>query len=202
MEQRVDFDEWIKTFQPPETRYYAKFDSTGGIVGLYPSSKEIVDDDFIEIKTETALLIQEGQINLHSCFVDLEKKEFGVQKTNLVNGTGPLHRITESKYSQDKNYDIVITINKKNLIVELAKKYGGTKITKEKHATSLKWSPMSQLIFLITDYNDPNVCYDNITITIGELLNNKFVYDLKDLAQSDFSVYTRKIFPNYVIIKK
>lgn len=202
MEEKIDFDEWVLNYQLPEIRYYAKFDKNGSVIGLYPSVKELSDDFMIEIKLETALMIQEGKINLHSCYVDLEKKEFGILKTVLRNEAGPLHRIVESKYSKNKNFDIVLTAKGKKLTIEMAKKYGGTKTTTEKNRAQLKWSKETQLSFLVTAYNDPNILYENVKCTINELINSKFVIDLVDDVPDEFSVYTRKIFPNYVIIKK
>lgn len=202
MESKIDFDQWIASYQPPEIRYYVKFNNTGSVIGLYPSAKEITDDDMLEIKLETALLIQEGKINLHCCYVDLENKEFGILKKILRNDAGPLHRIVESKYAENKNFDIILTFDKGQLIVELAKKYGGTKTTKEKNKKPLKWSKDTQISFLVTSYNDPNIPYTDIKFSLGQLLGAKFVYQLDKDIPEDFSVYTRKIFSNYVIIKK
>jgi hypothetical protein len=52
--------------------------------------------------------------------------------------------------------------------------------------------------FLITDYNDPNVLYKPFTIKISDLVGKKFV--LKNLElPTKFSVYTRRLFKNYVL---
>lgn len=198
MEQKVDFDEWIKTFQPPEIRYYAKFDNSGAVIGIYPLSRGS-QDDMIEIKSETALLIQEGKINLNSCYVDVEKKEFEIRKSTVITGVGPLHRITEFDYAKNDDFDLILKVTNKELIFELAEKY---RISDKHNKVSLKWSPATQMSFLITAYNDPNVLFENIRLTIGELLVSQFSYNLSDDVPNDFSVYTRKIFSNYVIIKK
>ena len=52
--------------------------------------------------------------------------------------------------------------------------------------------------FLITDYNDPNILYKMVSLTVSDLVEKKKIF--KDIELPDrFSVYTRRIFKNYVL---
>ena len=51
--------------------------------------------------------------------------------------------------------------------------------------------------FLITEYNDPNEIYQMFSIKINELIGKNKI--IKNLNYDTFSVYTRRLFKNYVI---
>ena len=51
---------------------------------------------------------------------------------------------------------------------------------------------------LITDYNDPNVLYTMITLTVADLVEQKKIFENIELPER-FSIYTRRIFKNYVL---
>ena len=54
------------------------------------------------------------------------------------------------------------------------------------------------MTFLITDYNDPNYVYQTIKIKIDDLINNFKEFTIVDVPNR-FSVYTKRLFPNYVM---
>ena len=101
-----------------------------------------------------------------------------------------LHRVIERKWSAEEKFDVVIIYdrNEKNLKFEY-KAVTGRKVV---------WSGDTQMNFLITEYNDPNILYKMISFTISELVNNPKVFNDIDLP-SKFSIYTRRIFKNYVL---
>ena len=51
--------------------------------------------------------------------------------------------------------------------------------------------------FLITDYNDPNVIFEMFDVKINELVGNYKL--IGNIDYDKFSVYTRRLFKNYVI---
>jgi hypothetical protein len=54
--------------------------------------------------------------------------------------------------------------------------------------------------FLITDYNDPNVLYEMISVKINELIGKSKTFE--NIDYDKFSVYTRRLFKNCVIENK
>lgn len=202
--EHVDFDQWRSSFKFQKPIYHIQFDENGNVLGLYPLHEQKDSHDYIEIDDETALQIQEGRISLLSCEVDVLTRTFIVQankrQTNIEE-SGPLHRIIEQKYSEDKKYDVFITSKSKKLKFELAKKFGGTKITVEKSLKKILWSKDKEMRFTVTDYNDPHVIYKVIEYKIKDLIGKSIEVDISECPEN-FSVYTRKIFPNYVILKK
>ena len=63
------------------------------------------------------------------------------------------------------------------------------------------WNGETELDFTITDYNDPNIVTDNFSVKINDLIGEKI--ELKELnINRFFSVYTRRLFKNYMIEEK
>jgi hypothetical protein len=54
------------------------------------------------------------------------------------------------------------------------------------------------MLFLFTYFNDPHCLDCSVSVKIQELVNNKKVIDNIDLPKN-FSVYTRRLFKNYVV---
>ena len=54
--------------------------------------------------------------------------------------------------------------------------------------------------FLITDYNDPNLLFEMISVKINDLIGKSKIF--KELEYENFSIYTRRIFKNCVIEHK
>ena len=98
--------------------------------------------------------------------------------------------------------DVFLTYDKlnKTLTFELSIKYNGTKVVEDVATKKIHWSGSTEMLFLITTYNDPNGLYYTAEISIESLIENKKILTNIDLPE-DFSVYTRRIFKNYVIEK-
>jgi hypothetical protein len=60
------------------------------------------------------------------------------------------------------------------------------------------WDGETVMNFLITDYNDPNILHKMISLKISDLIAASKTFRSLDLPET-FSVYTRRIFKNYVI---
>jgi hypothetical protein len=86
--------------------------------------------------------------------------------------------------------------------VELTEEFYGTKkVPKKYHPISKRkviWSGETAMSFLITDYNDPNILYKMVSLTVSDLVEKKKIF--QDIELPDrFSIYTRRIFKNYVL---
>ena len=51
--------------------------------------------------------------------------------------------------------------------------------------------------FFITEYNDPNLLFETVSVTINDLTGNHKL--ITGFNYPKFSVYTRRLFKNYVI---
>jgi hypothetical protein len=199
----VDFDEWIKTFSLSRPKFFVKYEpSDGSIVGLYPEHAVKNELHTVEVDDETAQLINDGKIQLSSCFVDFDSGNFQIAELQVINKIDDvLHRIIEKKWSSFKGEeDLYLTYNLKNteLTFELSSKYNGTKKSSSKQQRKIRWTGSTQMTFLITDYNDPNVIIQVVTMSIDDLIDNSQTVKI-DHPLEKFSVYTRRFFPNYTI---
>ncbi len=54
--------------------------------------------------------------------------------------------------------------------------------------------------FFITEYNDPNILYQSVVVTLADIIAKSHTVDVTNLPVK-FSIYTRRVFKNYVIEK-
>jgi hypothetical protein len=59
------------------------------------------------------------------------------------------------------------------------------------------WDGSTVMDFLITEYNDPNLIYKMFSVKINDLVGKTVT--IKNVSYDNFSVYTRRLFKNYVI---
>lgn len=189
-----DFEEWVKSLPVVEIKYFALFDpSNGKVKGIYPNHSVPDTNSKIEIDEEIAQSILEGRTSLGSFIVNTEDNKLEiVEIKNLTKIDDVLHRIIDSQWSDINDPDIILLSNKKNkkIKIELSEKFYKSR--------KIYWNGNTEMSFLITEYNDPNALYDIVSITIDELFNKKVVEFLVDFPQ-EFSVYTRRIFKNYIL---
>jgi hypothetical protein len=189
-----------------EQKFSAVFDPfSGEVISVGPSFAFKDDEHAIEIDQETALMIIEGKILLNSCFVDLEsdKLEF-IQSKTMFKIDDLLHRIPDRKWSTFNKIDLYIVYygKTKTLKFQLSEEFSGTKKLPKKfqpvQARKIKWDGSTEMNFLITDYNDPNVVYSTISFSIDELIGkNKTIHNVEITKNN--SIYTRRIFKNCVM---
>jgi hypothetical protein len=189
----IDFDEWLANYKPPELKFYAIFDTTSGAVtGIYPEHALAAETkNSVEIDHETAQLINEGKLKLNSCFVDMSSGSFEIAEIkNLVKIDDVLHRVVAKEWTDISDPDVTIThdVKSSTLSFELSKKYKTRKI---------HWDGSTTMTFLITDYNDPNLLRNVIKFSIDELASAPQVKKVDQLEK--FSVYTKRLFPLYVL---
>jgi len=201
MEEIKDFDQWISNLQLPPVEYVAVFNfETGKVKSVGPAHAFENEKHKIPIDADLAESIIKSEIQINSCVVDINSNTLEISQTRSVYKIDDvLHRVPILKFSDCKNADVYISHHKKkNLLkIELSKEIGGTKDPIEPYKKrNIIWSGDTNMIFYITDYNDPNVPYQVIYCTINELIGN---YKTFPFAYENFSVYTRRLFKNYII---
>jgi hypothetical protein len=206
MEEITNINTLLQQLSIPETAYVAIYDpDTGAVLSVGPSFAFVDKKNKIDIDTETAELIIEGKIKISSCMIDLIENKLEITEIkSLYKIDDVLHRIVEKQWTEIKKPDIFVTYNqKKNLLTfQLTEEYYGTKkIPKEFHPISkhnVKWSGDTVVNFLITDYNDPNMLYKMISFKVSDLVGKTKTY--KDIVlPKQFSIFTRRIFKNYIL---
>lgn len=206
MEEMIEFEDFVKNIQLPELTYSATFNpTTGAVISVGPSHAFVNEQNKISLDRETAEQIIDGTIKVNSCFVDITGGKLEIAEIQSVYKIDDvLHRIIEKKWSAITKPEIYISYDriKKTLTVELTEEYFGTKkVPKKYHPISKRkviWSGETEMSFLITDYNDPNILYKMVSLTVSDLVEKKKIF--KDIELPDrFSVYTRRIFKNYVL---
>jgi hypothetical protein len=201
----IDFDEWIKNFKIEPVKYFALFDPVNGsISGIYPNSALPDSKTLIEIDDETAGLIHEGKIQLQNCFVDLDSGKFEIAELKVLNKIDDLlHRIVEKQWASMDKEDVYVKYlsTSKSLRFELTDRLGGTKKSGSQSKRKLHWDGSTTMTFLVTEYNDPNIVYDIIRFKIDDIVGKSKTYKLNVIPER-FSLYTKRIFPNYIIETK
>ena len=205
MEKMIDFDQWYLDWKPPVIEYVAVFDpTTGAVISVGPSHAFANEKHKVLIDKETAESIISAEIKISSCVININSNTLEVAEIKSVfKIDNVLHRIISIEYATEKNSDVYLTYNltSKTLKIELSKEFGGTKtpIVPVKKRQII-WDGDTEMTFLITDYNDPNVLFQIISVKIKDLVGKSKTF--KNVNYNQFSVYTRRLFKNYVISYK
>lgn len=206
MEEIDQFDDFLARIELPEIRYMAKFNpDTGAVEAVGPSHAFENQDNKIEIDRDTAEMIIEGKVKLTSCFVDQRENKLEIAEIqSIVKIDDVLHRIVELTWSDIDRPDVYILYDKEKKILkfQLTEEFHGTKKMPEKYQPVIKrnvlWSGETEMNFLITEYNDPNILFKMISFKVSELVGK--TKTIKNVSCPDrFSIYTRRIFKNYVM---
>jgi hypothetical protein len=193
MEEKLDlalFDEWIKTLEVPEETYFFEFDADGNVVALHPGTAVDYIKNKIQVDLDVALGIYERGETLRHYKVDVISGR--VIKINLASITGltkiddVLHRVIDKKWSKISKPDVSIEYSREDALLTF-------KINPL--LKTIEWQGDQDMVFLITEYNDPNVLRDMINFNVNELVKypQRFTLDLPE----KFSIYTRRIFDKY-----
>lgn len=205
METKVDFDEWLETYTPQEPQYVAVFETlTGAVKSVGPSHAFENENNKIFVDRELAESIIAGIVKIGSCIVDPSSNTLEISEVkNIFKIDDVLHRIISKQYSTVEKNDLYVIYDssEKTLIIELSEEYGGTKLLSDKFqpvmVKKIIWDGDTEMDFLITEYNDPNILYQMISVKISSLIGSRVVFH--DVNYTDFSVYTRRLFKNCVI---
>jgi hypothetical protein len=203
MEQELeDFDQWIQNYKLPPTEFVAVFDpNTGAVISVGPSHAFKDQKHKIVIDQELAESINNSEIRINNCVVDINSNTIEVAEIQSVYKIDDvLHRIASTKYSNIEKPDMYLTHNKKNktLKIELGKEFGGTKKSKIPYRQrNIIWDGDTVMDFFITEYNDPNLTFETVSVKINDLIGKSKI--IENVSYENFSVYTRRLFKNYVI---
>jgi hypothetical protein len=193
MEEKLDlapFDEWIKTLEVPEETYFFEFDADGNVMALHPGTAVDYIKNKIQVDLDVALGIYERGETLRHYKVDVISGR--VIKVNLASITGltkiddVLHRIVDKKWSKIAKPDVSIEYSRKDALLTF-------KINPL--LKTIEWQGDQDMVFLITEYNDPNVLREMINFNVNELV--KYPQRFTLALPEKFSIYTRRIFDKY-----
>lgn len=202
MEEIIDFDKWLAEYQPPVITYSAVYDpQTGRVLSVGPAHAFESEKYKIEIDKETAESIINAEIKIHHCLVDISSNTLEIAEIKSVYKIDDvLHRVISKEYFIGDAVDLYLTYNSKNktLKVQLSDELGGTKKSKNSlKKRGIVWDGETEMKFLITEYNDPNLIFEMFSVKINELIGK--TKTINNIDYPKFSVYTRRLFKNYVI---
>ena len=199
-----DFDEWLANYKPPTIKYLAGYNPETGQVNSIGPDYSINEKHTIEVDNDIAEKIISGEIKLSKCFIDTASGQLEITEVkNLHKIDDILHRVIEIKWADIDKPDIFVTADLTNnkLTVELSEEYGGTKKLDDKFQPVTKrkifWDGETNVNFLITSYNDPHLIFDSLDTKLSNLTESVVFENVK--FPKDFSVYTRRLFKNYVL---
>lgn len=195
----------IDLFNFPELekiKYSAVYDvETLMIKSVGPSIAFLNEKHKISIDEDIAEQIISGKIKIHHCFVDLHSKRVDIIEKHQVRKIDDiLHRIIEKKWSSviDPEIFLLCEVKKNQIKIQMTTEYGGTKKSSISTKRKCAWTGDTVMDFYITDYNDPNILIDKFSITIDELVAKTKTIGIDNLPEK-FSIYTRRIFKNYMV---
>jgi hypothetical protein len=193
MEEKLDlapFDEWIKTLEVLEETYFFEFDLDGNVIALHPGPAVDHVKNKIQVDLDVALGIYDRGETLRHYKVDVISGR--VIKVNLASITGltkiddVLHRIIDKKWSK---------ISKPDVSIEYARADALLTFKINPLLKTIEWQGDQDMVFLITEYNDPNVLQEMISFNVNELV--KYPQRFTLALPEKFSIYTRRIFDKY-----
>jgi len=97
-----------------------------------------------------------------------------------------LHRVIDKRWINVTKPDIAIEYNREECLLTF-------KINPL--LKTVEWQGDQDMIFLITEYNDPNVLQEMISFNVNELV--KYPQRININLPNKFSIYTRRLFDNY-----
>lgn len=206
MEKIMDFDEWVKNYVPAKIEYMGVYDpKDGSLISVGPSHAFENEQFKVSMDEDLALKILEGRVLFNTCYVDLgsEKIEL-VEVKPVVIPTTILYRIVDKEWSTTDRLDIYLTCNiaKKTLKIEMSEELSGTKKIPAKYKSKIQRrlvpSNDTPIEFLITDYNDPNIIHTTLSLVLGELIGKSKTFTKIDFPEN-FSIYTKRVFKNYMV---
>jgi hypothetical protein len=197
-----DFEKWMAAYRPAPTVYVAVFDPiTGKVTSVGPDFAFPNEVNKVIIDNHLAESIINAEIQIENCMIDISSGNLEIAELKtLIKLDDVLHRIISTEYSAATQPDVYLTHTKrtKTLKIQLSHELGGTKKSKtESQRRNFVWDGSTEMNFLITAYNDPNILYQTHVITIDNLVGKTVT--IKNIDFDHFSVYTRRLFKNYVI---
>lgn len=156
------------------------------------------DVNVVPIDFDLAMKVIEGHIAMTKCFANLDKFLVEIiEQRSLDKIEDILHRIPDIQHSKYDHYDIVLTLKKDKIIIELSSEVGGS-YQQSKIKKRIDWKSNINLYFILTDYNDPHIIYHTIKFPLFDLIDrSKIISNIK--FPKEFSIYTDRVFKSYAI---
>lgn len=186
-----DLSALLDKYDATKIEYYVLYDSSTLVVtGVYPSHALDDKSEAICIDRELAEKINSGKINMSICRANLYTRTIEIiEDTSTISIDTVLHRVIEKKWNPkkvDNDISINYDLKKKLLTFDIDPKY----------YSDVSWPKSLELKFIITGYNDPHVLYETISFSLGSILEKKKI-KLKINIVGAFSIFTKRVFPNY-----
>jgi len=203
--EEITFDDIIKQTDL-DIRYKAQYDpETLSIIKLGPEISITDQEHCIDVEEEIALRILSGEIRVHNCFLDIDSGKVEITESKSLNKIDDvLHRIPLVYWSQHENADIytVFDATASTVTIMLGHQWGGEYVD-DNAVESVKprkiyWEGDTEMEFLITGFNDPNLLYDKFKFSIRDLSKGSIVKKVT-VPHKDVSIYTRRLFKKYVM---
>lgn len=205
MEELSEVDKLIQNFLNKEITYTAQFNpKTGKVNRLGPSESFSKNDkNIIEVDKDLAEQVLTGDLSLADCYVDVINESFEIVQTKSITKIDDvLHRIINVDWTDIDKPDIYITCKNNSIKIELSDELGGSFKLPEKlqPVTTRKifWAGDTRMNFLVTDYNDPHIVHNELKLVLQDLLDGPVIFKGINF-DSKKSLYTRRIFKNYVL---
>lgn len=206
MEEIINVDAMLAELIIVPPTYIAVFNpETGEVISVGPETAFEDQEHKIPLDKEIAESIIDGKIRISSCFVDMTGSTLEIaEEKSVFKIDDVLHRIVETQWSDIEKPEIYLEYNRiaQTLTIELTEEFYGTRIMPDKFQPVAKrkviWGGDTVINLLITDYNDPNLLYRMLSLTVSELVDNKKIFTHLELPNR-FSIYTRRIFKNYIL---
>ena len=185
-----DFIEWVESLPKQEVKHYAVFREDGSILGIYPDYECQDKTNKVEVDDSIVLSVYEGTTSLESYIVDVDSEtvEF-VEIKSLQKIDDILHRIIDKKWADIDQADIEVIYDRKNTELKIT-------LNDKFKTKKLFWSGSTDMKFIISDYNDPNIFYDVISCTIDDIMHSPKIFKI-DIPEN-YSIYTRRLFKTYL----
>lgn len=202
MEKIEDFENWFLHYKLPPVKFVALFNpDTGAVISVGPSHAFKDQKHKISLDKELAESIINAEIKIDNCVVDMNSNTLEVAEIKSVYKIDDvLHRVISKKDSEIKKPDIYIRYDSKlaTLKIEMSTEFGGTRKARAGiKRRNIVWDGDTEMNFFVTEYNDPNLLFEIVTVKINDLIGNYKL--ITDFNYPKFSVYTRRLFKNYVI---
>jgi len=202
MEEIEDFDKWFINYKLPPIKYVATYDpDTGAVISVGPSHAFKDQKYKIPVDKELAESIINAEIKIDNCVVDINSNTLEIAEIKSVYKIDDvLHRIISKEDSDITKPDIYIKYDSKlsTLKIEMSTEFGGTRKARAGiKKRNIMWDGDTEMKFFVTEYNDPNLLFEVVTVTINDLIGKYKL--ITDFTYPKFSVYTRRLFKNYVI---
>jgi len=202
----VDLLQEIQNAEAEKIQYKARFDPDSfKIVKVGPSISFNDDVNIVDLDEELAERILNGEIKIHNCYLDIDSGGVDIVETqSLTKIDDVLHRIPSKKWCEHEDADVFVCHNTvtSSLKIQLGKQWGGNYVdlesTNQPKSRKIHWSGDTEMDFLVTEYNDPNIIFDKFSFNIIDLVNGDMEFQIT-VPHDNISLYTRRLFKKYVM---